>query len=118
MQNSINTGVEASSTKTATLFSEMPLSNYVKERLAAAEFIVPTPVQAASIRVAGRQRCAGDGTDRNGKTLAFLIPVIEDLLKPNVFRRNAGASAHAGSVRNPSLTGNTGIAALVLVPTP
>ena len=96
MQNSINTGVEASSTKTATLFSEMPLSNYVKERLAAAEFIVPTPVQAASIprSLEGKDVLATAQTG-TGKTLAFLIPVIEDLLK------------HEG----------TGISALVLVPT-
>ena len=119
MQNSINTGVEASSTKTATLFSEMPLSNYVKERLAAAEFIVPTPVQAASIprSLEGKDVLATAQTG-TGKTLAFLIPVIEDLLKHETSSvGNAGASAPAGSVRNPSTTGNTGIAALVLVPT-
>jgi len=28
-----------------------------------------------------KQRCAGHGADGNGKTLAFLIPVIEKLLK-------------------------------------
>jgi ATP-dependent RNA helicase RhlE len=104
MQNSITTSVEASSTnltKTATLFSEMPLSAYVKDRLAAADFIVPTPVQAASIprSLEGKDVLATAQTG-TGKTLAFLIPVIEDLLK------------HA-----PSEGGNTGISALVLVPT-
>jgi ATP-dependent RNA helicase RhlE len=100
MQNSINTGVEASSTKTATLFSEMPLSAYVKERLAAANFTVPTPVQGAAIprSLEGKDVLATAQTG-TGKTLAFLIPVIEDLLK------------HETS------TGNSGIAALVLVPT-
>src|SRR5215471_9261371 len=122
MQNSINTGVETSSKKTATLFSEMPLSNYVKERLAAAEFIVPTPVQAASIprSLEGKDVLATAQTG-TGKTLAFLIPVIEDLLKNqshvNAPSSNSNATRVAGSIRNPETTGNTGTAALVLVPT-
>ena len=123
MQNSINTGVETASTnltKTATLFSEMPLSGYVKERLAAAEFIVPTPVQAASIprSLEGKDVLATAQTG-TGKTLAFLIPVIEDLLKHESVSStpNLDATRIVGAVRNPSTTGNTGIAALVLVPT-
>jgi len=117
MQNSINTGVETSYPKTATLFSEMPLSSYVKERLAAAEFIVPTPVQAASIprSLEGKDVLATAQTG-TGKTLAFLIPVIEDLLKHEP-SSNSDATRVAGSIRNPGTTGNTGIAALVLVPT-
>src|SRR6266853_829583 len=102
MQNSINTGVEASSTKTATPFSEMPLSNYVKERLAAAEFIVPTPVQAASIprSLEGKDVLATAQTG-TGKTLAFLIPVIEDLLKhEGASTSNPDATRIPGSVRN------------------
>src|SRR2546430_12922108 len=100
-------------------FSEMLISPYVKERLAAARFTTPTPVQAASIprSLEGKDVLATAQTG-TGKTLAFLIPVIEDLLKHETSSvGNAGASAHAGSVRNPSTTGNTGIAALVLVPT-
>ena len=123
MQNSNTTGVETASTnlaKTATLFSEMPLSAYMKDRLAAAEFIVPTPVQAASIprSLEGKDVLATAQTG-TGKTLAFLIPVIEDFLK----HAGASTSHHAeparreGSIRNPDATGNTGIAALVLVPT-
>src|SRR5258707_8952900 len=77
-------------------FSEMLISPYVKERLAAARFTTPTPVQAAAIPQALEDKdvlaTAQTGT---GKTLAFLIPVIERLLKD----------------RTP------GIAALVLVPT-
>src|SRR5258708_26425692 len=119
MQNSINTGVETSSTKTATLFSEMPLSNYVKERLAAANFTVPTPVQGAAIprSLEGKDLLATAQTG-TGKTLAFLIPVIEDLLKHEASSATPPSSTpHAGSVRNPSTTGNSGIAALVLLPT-
>jgi len=119
MQNSINTGVEASSTKTATLFSEMPLSAYVKERLAAANFTVPTPVQGAAIprSLEGKDVLATAQTG-TGKTLAFLIPVIEDLLKhESVSASHSEPTRREGSIRNPDVTGNTGIAALVLVPT-
>ncbi len=68
----------------------------MKERLAAARFTVPTPVQAATIPQAmeGKDILATAQTG-TGKTLAFLIPVIERLLAKNT----------------------PGIAALVLVPT-
>src|ERR1700674_3226009 len=77
-------------------FSEMLISPYVKERLAAARFTTPTPVQAAAIPQAleGKDVLATAQTG-TGKTLAFLIPVIERLLKDKT----------------------PGIAALVLVPT-
>ncbi len=77
-------------------FSELPLSAYVQERLAAARFTVPTPVQAAAIPQAmeGKDVLATAQTG-TGKTLAFLIPVIEKLLREH----------------------KPGIAALVLVPT-
>jgi ATP-dependent RNA helicase RhlE len=77
-------------------FSELPISQYLKERLLAARFSVPTPVQAAAIPPALESKdvlaTAQTGT---GKTLAFLIPVMERLLKLN----------------------KPGVAALVLVPT-
>jgi ATP-dependent RNA helicase RhlE len=77
-------------------FSEMAVSPYIKERLAAAQFITPTPVQASAIPQAleGKDVLATAQTG-TGKTLAFLIPVIEKLLKDKT----------------------PGIAALVLVPT-
>src|SRR5579871_3735150 len=118
-QNSNTTGVAVSPTKTATLFSEMPLSVYVKDRLASSEFIVPTPVQAASIprSLEGKDVLATAQTG-TGKTLAFLIPVIEDLLKhESASLPHAEPARRDGSIRNPDATGNTGIAALVLVPT-
>jgi ATP-dependent RNA helicase RhlE len=82
--------------RAAARFSEMPISPYAKERLAAAKFISPTPVQAAAIPQAleGKDILATAQTG-TGKTLAFLIPVIERLLKNQT----------------------PGIAALVLVPT-
>jgi ATP-dependent RNA helicase RhlE len=77
-------------------FSELPISSYMKERLSAAKFVLPTPVQAAAIPQAleGKDVLATAQTG-TGKTLAFLIPVMEKLL----------------------LQKTKGIAALVLVPT-
>ena len=68
----------------------------MKERLAAARFTVPTPVQAATIphAIEGKDILATAQTG-TGKTLAFLIPVMERLLAKK----------------------SPGIAALVLVPT-
>src|SRR5438094_9416615 len=77
-------------------FSELSLSPSLKERLLAGRFTTPTPVQAAAIPQAleGKDVLATAQTG-TGKTLAFLIPVIERLLKDKT----------------------PGIAALVLVPT-
>jgi ATP-dependent RNA helicase RhlE len=82
-------------------FSELPISPYTQERLSSLNFSIPTPVQAAAIpqALAGKDVLATAQTG-TGKTLAFLIPIIERLLQP--------AKADAG---------NSGIAALVLVPT-
>ena len=64
------------------IFSEMPLSLPLQQRLAAAQFITPTPVQAQAIPPAleGRDLLATAQTG-TGKTLAFLIPAIEMLSK-------------------------------------
>jgi ATP-dependent RNA helicase RhlE len=77
-------------------FSELPISIYTKERLSSAGFSIPTPVQAAAIptALAGKDVLATAQTG-TGKTLAFLIPVIERLLQDKT----------------------PGIAALALVPT-
>jgi len=78
------------------VFSNMAISGYTKERLAAAGFSIPTPVQAVAIPKAleGKDVLATAQTG-TGKTLAFLIPMIEQLLQQVT----------------------PGIAALVLVPT-
>jgi ATP-dependent RNA helicase RhlE len=77
-------------------FSELSISPALKERLKAARFSVPTPVQAAAIpqALAGKDVIATAQTG-TGKTLAFLVPVIEKLFQQN----------------------SLGITALVLVPT-
>ncbi|HEX5410611.1 MAG TPA: DEAD/DEAH box helicase [Terriglobia bacterium] len=77
-------------------FVELPISDYTKERLSRAGFSTPTPVQAASIPHAleGKDVLATAQTG-TGKTLAFLVPIMEDLLQHK----------------------SPGVAALVLVPT-
>src|SRR5271169_4792475 len=77
-------------------FSELQISSYTKERLAFAKFATPTPVQVAAIPQAleGKDVLATAQTG-TGKTLAFLVPILEKLLRQTT----------------------PGIAALVLVPT-
>jgi ATP-dependent RNA helicase RhlE len=77
-------------------FSELSLSPSLKERLTAARFSTPTPVQAAAIpRALDGKDVIATAQTGTGKTLAFLIPVMEKL----------------------SAQGAAGLAALVLVPT-
>ena len=77
-------------------FSDLPLSPYTQKQIAHAKFVTPTPVQAAAIPVLLQGKdvlaLAQTGT---GKTLAFIIPIIEQMLAKNT----------------------PGITALVLVPT-
>ncbi|MGB6133007.1 MAG: DEAD/DEAH box helicase [Acidobacteriaceae bacterium] len=63
-------------------FSELPLSPALQQQLADAKFIIPTPVQAAAIPPAlqGRDVLATAQTG-TGKTLSFLIPLIERMPK-------------------------------------
>jgi len=77
-------------------FSELSLSPRLKERLIAARFSIPTPVQAGAIPQAleGKDVIATAQTG-TGKTLAFLIPLMEKLAAQKT----------------------SGISALVLVPT-
>jgi ATP-dependent RNA helicase RhlE len=62
-------------------FTELPISLYLQDRLAAAEFVTPMEVQAAAIPHAlnGKDILATAQTG-TGKTLAFLIPIMEKLL--------------------------------------
>jgi ATP-dependent RNA helicase RhlE len=61
-----------------TSFTELPLSSALQQRLATAQFITPTPIQEQAIpcALAGKDVLATAQTG-TGKTLAFLIPVIE-----------------------------------------
>jgi len=63
-------------------FVELPISPYLQDRLQAAEFVTPTEVQAAAIphAAAGKDVVATAQTG-TGKTLAFLVPVMDKLLR-------------------------------------
>jgi ATP-dependent RNA helicase RhlE len=77
-------------------FSELPISQYLQERLSTNNFHTPTPIQSSAIPAAltGKDLLATAQTG-TGKTLAFLIPIAEHLLA----------------------TRGTGIRVLALVPT-
>ena len=84
-------------------FTDFAISDSLKQRLAAAKFVTPTPVQAAAIPPALEQKdilaTASTGT---GKTLSFLIPMIERMDATSV----------------PSTRGKRGpIRSLILLPT-
>jgi ATP-dependent RNA helicase RhlE len=78
-----------------TQFSQFSLSPALMARLNANQFITPTPVQAGAIPPAleGRDVLATAQTG-TGKTLSFLIPIIEHLMKPDSQRMESrGAQA-------------------------
>jgi ATP-dependent RNA helicase RhlE len=63
-----------------TTFSELPLSSVLQRKLAAAQFINLTPIQEGAIPPALEGRdVIGTAQTGTGKTLAFLIPLIETL---------------------------------------
>ena len=63
-----------------TTFTELPLSVALQHRLAAAQFITPTPIQAGAIPPALEGNdVIGTAQTGTGKTLAFLIPIVEML---------------------------------------
>lgn len=63
-----------------TTFTELQLSSALQQKLAAAQFTIPTSIQAQAIppALAGKDVIATAQTG-TGKTLAFLIPLIEML---------------------------------------
>jgi ATP-dependent RNA helicase RhlE len=65
-----------------TSFTELPLSSALQQKLTAAQFITPTPIQEQAIPPAleGRDVLATAQTG-TGKTLAFLIPAIERMTR-------------------------------------
>ena len=64
-------------------FQTLALAPAILDRLAAAKFSIPTPVQAATIPPAleGRDVLATAQTG-TGKTLAFLLPILQKLMQP------------------------------------
>ena len=72
-------------------FSELPLSTLLQTNLAQNKLVEPTPVQAQAIppQLDGRDVVVTAQTG-TGKTLAFLLPILQSLGKNKV---NPGASA-------------------------
>src|ERR1700686_3057822 len=67
-------------TNRMTTFTELPLSSALQKKLAAAQFINLTPIQEGAIPPALEGRdVIGTAQTGTGKTLAFLIPLIETL---------------------------------------
>jgi ATP-dependent RNA helicase RhlE len=63
-----------------TTFTELPLSAALQQKLAASQFTTLTPIQAQAIAPALEGKdIIGTAQTGTGKTLAFLIPVIERL---------------------------------------
>src|SRR6201981_795394 len=63
-----------------TTFSQLPLSSALQQKLAAAQFTNLTPIQERAIPPALEGRdVIGTAQTGTGKTLAFLIPLIETL---------------------------------------
>ena len=65
-----------------TQFSDFQISDALKKRIAALNFITPTPVQAGAIPPAleGKDVLATAQTG-TGKTLSFIVPILEKLAK-------------------------------------
>jgi ATP-dependent RNA helicase RhlE len=84
-----------------TTFTELPLSAALQQRLAAGQFINLTPIQARGIAPALEGKdVIGTAQTGTGKTLAFLIPIIEMLRAESSKKESA-----------------KGVRALVLLPT-
>lgn len=73
-----------------TTFSELPLSSALQHKLAAAQFINLTPIQERAIPPALEGKdVIGTAQTGTGKTLAFLIPIIEMLQREPSRQANA-----------------------------
>jgi ATP-dependent RNA helicase RhlE len=83
-----------------TTFTELPLSAALQQKLAAAQFITLTPIQARAISPALEGKdVIGTAQTGTGKTLAFLIPI------------------HRDAAPNREASAKKSITALVLLPT-
>jgi ATP-dependent RNA helicase RhlE len=93
-----------------TTFTELPLSAALQQKLAAAQFVTLTPIQARAIAPALEGKdVIGTAQTGTGKTLAFLIPIIEMLRASS---KNESAKNEAAKNESKKSVG-----ALVLLPT-
>ena len=94
-----------------TTFTELPLSAALQQKLAAGQFITLTPIQARGIAPALEGKdVIGTAQTGTGKTLAFLIPIIEML-------RAESAQHQPAKKVSPKAPAAKGVRALVLLPT-
>src|SRR5271168_254156 len=94
-----------------TTFTELPLSAALQQKLAAAQFITLTPIQARAIAPALEGKdVIGTAQTGTGKTLAFLIPIIEMLRTESSKHESAKRESTKGE-------SSKNVKALVLLPT-
>lgn len=75
-------------------FTDLPLSAPTKEGLKAAHFAKLTPIQAQAIPLALKgEDILGAAKTGSGKTLTFLIPVLENLYRAQCIGADAGLGA-------------------------
>ncbi len=80
MSECVTTGPSRKKKIRMTSFAELPLSAALQQKLAAAQFTTLTPIQERAISPALQgSDIIGTAQTGTGKTLAFLIPVIEEL---------------------------------------
>ncbi len=92
-----------------TTFTELPLSAALQQKLAAAQFITLTPIQSGAITPALEGKdVIGTAQTGTGKTLAFLIPIIE-MLQHETSHETSRETLRQTALRQTS--------ALVLLPT-
>ena len=86
----INRPLQKEPNSRMTTFTELPLSAALQQKLAAAQFITLTPIQERAIPPALEGKdVIGTAQTGTGKTLAFLIPVIEMLRTRTVAHASA-----------------------------
>src|SRR5580693_5496099 len=94
-----------------TTFTELPLSAALQQKLAAAQFITLTPIQARAISPALEGKdVIGTAQTGTGKTLAFLIPIIEML-------RAESSNPEPSRIESTKTGSAKNVRALVLLPT-
>jgi ATP-dependent RNA helicase RhlE len=98
-------------------FKELKITEPVLKALSDKEYVTPTPIQEQAIPagIEGRD-ILGIAQTGTGKTAAFAIPIIEQLMKKE---RNHGSENNLKKENNPSLRKNNKrpIKALILTPT-
>ena len=90
MVPSVQSGPSRKKQNRMTTFTELPLSAALQQKLAAAQFKTLTPIQERAIPPALEGKdVIGTSQTGTGKTLAFLIPLIEMLLREPSRQANA-----------------------------